>query len=141
MVDYLVSPLKQKPSTLAQQITWQKSKDVFIDRSRCSLLACLDIAEALKFMHKANTLHGDLKPHNILLVSDHQVCGMPPSRSAMKFLQALDRRLHVCWGVISGMTKRKANYIAHHCYRCSWLPTRGWSVNCNSNKLQETMLK
>lgn len=73
MTDYLVNPLKQTPSTLAQQIAWKHSKEEFVDRTRCSLLTCLDIAEALKFMHKSNTLHGDLKPHNILLVSDIQV--------------------------------------------------------------------
>jgi serine/threonine protein kinase len=74
MTDYLVNPLKQKPSTLAEQISWKKRKDDLIDIRRCSLLACLDIAEALKFMHKANILHGDLKPHNILFVTDNQVC-------------------------------------------------------------------
>lgn len=76
MVDYLASPPKQTPSSLAQKITWKDSKGGRIARARCSLLACLDIAEALKFMHKANTLHGDLKPHNILLVSDSQVCSV-----------------------------------------------------------------
>jgi serine/threonine protein kinase len=40
---------------------------------RCALLTALDIAEALKFMHKSTTLHGDLKPHNILLVTDLKV--------------------------------------------------------------------
>ena len=46
---------------------------------RCVLLTALDIAEALRFMHRTNVLHGDLKPHNILLVKDLSV--RPPHLS------------------------------------------------------------
>ena len=72
MKDYLIAPGKTATKTLAHEISWKKGSR--IDKTRCALLAALDIAEAIKFMHKSATLHGDLKPHNILLVSDSQVC-------------------------------------------------------------------
>lgn len=66
--DYLVDPDKPPTKSLAEEISWKRGSK--IDKTRCALLTALDIAEALKFMHKAKTLHGDLKPHNILLVTD-----------------------------------------------------------------------
>ena len=44
-----------------------------VDSLRCVLLTALDVAEALRCMHAGNVLHGDLKPHNILLSPDDQV--------------------------------------------------------------------
>jgi hypothetical protein len=69
--DYLVDPAKPPTKPLAQEISWKRGSR--INKTRCALLTALDIAEALKFMHKSTTLHGDLKPHNILLVSDKRV--------------------------------------------------------------------
>lgn len=64
--DYLVKP--GQATKALSEITRKKGSS--IDMLRCILLTALDIAEALKFMHRVNTLHGDLKPHNILLVHD-----------------------------------------------------------------------
>jgi serine/threonine protein kinase len=69
--DYLVDPVKGSTKALAEQISWKRGSR--IGKTRCALLTALDIAEALKFMHKSTTLHGDLKPHNILLVTDRSV--------------------------------------------------------------------
>lgn len=69
--DYLVDPAKPPTKPLAQEISWNLGSR--INKIRCALLTALDIAEALKFMHKSTTLHGDLKPHNILLVTDMRV--------------------------------------------------------------------
>lgn len=67
--DYLVKP--GQATKALSEITRKKGSS--IDMLRCILLTALDIAEALKFMHRVNTLHGDLKPHNILLVHDKHV--------------------------------------------------------------------
>lgn len=69
MKDYLVRP--GQATKALSDITRKRGGS--IDMLRCILLTALDIAEALKFMHRVNTLHGDLKPHNILLVSDKHV--------------------------------------------------------------------
>ena len=41
--------------------------------AQCVVLAALDVAEAIRFMHRSATLHGDLKPQNILLATVPQV--------------------------------------------------------------------
>ena len=66
-----MDPAKPPTKPLAQEISWNLGSR--INKIRCALLTALDIAEALKFMHKSTTLHGDLKPHNILLVTDMRV--------------------------------------------------------------------
>ena len=71
--DYLVdSPEKHGTRTLVEMLRLKRRLNIDIDPTLCALLTSLDIAEALKFMHKSKTLHGDLKPHNILLVSTPQ---------------------------------------------------------------------
>ena len=52
------------------------SKDVCgrdIGMLRCVLLTALDITKAVMFMHCSNFIHGDLKPHNILIADDPEV--------------------------------------------------------------------
>jgi serine/threonine protein kinase len=72
--DYLVdNPERQGTRTLVEMLRLKRRMSISIDPTLCALLTSLDIAEALKFMHKSKTLHGDLKPHNILLVSTPQV--------------------------------------------------------------------
>eukprot|EP00892_Ulva_mutabilis_P007987 jgi/Ulvmu1/5560/UM023_0097.1 len=66
--DHLAQP-GQPTRTLADAVTKARCSGS-IDMLRCVLLTALDIAEALRFMHRTNVLHGDLKPHNILLVKD-----------------------------------------------------------------------
>lgn len=68
--DYLVdNPERHGTHTLVEVLNLKRRMNITIDATLCALLTALDIAEALKFMHKSKTLHGDLKPHNILLVS------------------------------------------------------------------------
>jgi serine/threonine protein kinase len=67
------NPEKQGTRTLVEMLRLKRKLNITIDPTLCAMLTSLDIAEALKFMHKSNTLHGDLKPHNILLVSAPQV--------------------------------------------------------------------
>jgi serine/threonine protein kinase len=43
------------------------------DRTLCALLTALDVARGIKLLHKYKILHGDLKPHNVLLCSSHAV--------------------------------------------------------------------
>eukprot|EP00892_Ulva_mutabilis_P004834 jgi/Ulvmu1/2722/UM014_0179.1 len=38
-------------------------------RTLCALLTSLDVANGMKLLHKYKILHGDLKPHNVLLCS------------------------------------------------------------------------
>jgi serine/threonine protein kinase len=59
------------PVSLRHRLATQHDVAVsqLVSAELCVLLAALDIAEALKFMHKSKVLHGDLKPQNILLVS------------------------------------------------------------------------
>eukprot|EP00892_Ulva_mutabilis_P007988 jgi/Ulvmu1/5561/UM023_0098.1 len=38
-----------------------------VSAARCALLTALNIAEALRHMHVNSVIHGDLKPHNVLL--------------------------------------------------------------------------
>jgi serine/threonine protein kinase len=71
--DYLVDDPQKGMTTLVEALRRKRNMRISIDPTLCALLTCLDISEALKFMHKAKTLHGDLKPHNILLVSAPQV--------------------------------------------------------------------
>ena len=44
-----------------------------IDSLRCVLLTALDISKAVRFMHGSNFIHGDLKPHNILIADASEV--------------------------------------------------------------------
>lgn len=39
------------------------------DRTLCALLIARDVAKGIKLLHKYKILHGDLKPHNVLLQS------------------------------------------------------------------------
>lgn len=75
--DYLVNdPKTQRTRTLAESLRRRRQVTVNVDSTLCALLACLDIAEALKFMHRSKTLHGDLKPQNILIVSTVRHCSL-----------------------------------------------------------------
>lgn len=70
--DYLADKSVDKvPCSLQHLLQTQHSVEAskLVAPQLCVLLAALDIAEALKFMHKSKVLHGDLKPQNILLVS------------------------------------------------------------------------
>ena len=70
MKDYLSSnPDTRRPRSLADSLKRRANIDVGVEPVLCAMIACLDIAEALSFMHKCDTLHGDLKPQNILLAS------------------------------------------------------------------------
>jgi serine/threonine protein kinase len=82
----------QTTKTLAEAITRKQGGS--INTLRCILLTCLDVAEGLKFMHRVRTLHGDLKPHNILLVSDKNVRSSAASRAAryLAYVFARSRR-------------------------------------------------
>jgi hypothetical protein len=61
------------------KVALQKLRDhtVSMDSTMCALLTILDIAEALKFLHRNNILHGDLKPQNILLCTAKTVRPLP----------------------------------------------------------------
>ena len=61
------------PATLKEKLQRQRKVRIAVGATLCALLAALDIAEALKFMHRSKTLHGDLKPQNILLTSGETV--------------------------------------------------------------------
>lgn len=39
----------------------------------CALLTALDVARGIKLLHKYKILHGDLKPHNVLLAEAPEV--------------------------------------------------------------------
>ena len=76
MKDCLDSTTNEQPTCTLQErlaVTYSVSVLPGVSKQRCVLLAMLDIAEALRFMHKSNLLHGDLKPQNVLLVSTPHV--------------------------------------------------------------------
>lgn len=110
-----MDPAKPPTKPLAQEISWNLGSR--INKIRCALLTALDIAEALKFMHKSTTLHGDLKPHNILLVTDMKVrrpqlflCVLFTSHQNLQQLCVLSV---ANWGLFS---------MVLHCWVCCW----GW---------------
>ena len=51
-----------------------------IDALNCVVLTARDISKAVEFMHNSNFIHGDLKPHNILIADDPEVL---PTASAL----------------------------------------------------------
>ena len=75
LVDYLArNPEDRDGWSLKAELRQRHKKLVInVDDTLCALYTALDVAEALKFMHKSKTLHGDLKPHNILMSADPQV--------------------------------------------------------------------
>ena len=46
-------------------------------RTLCALLTCADIANGMRILHSAGTLHGDLAPRHVMLYSNHKVCSPP----------------------------------------------------------------
>jgi tRNA A-37 threonylcarbamoyl transferase component Bud32 len=109
------NPEKHGTRTLVEMLRIKRKINISIDPTLCALLTSLDIAEALKFMHKSKTLHGDLKPHNILLVSTPSVricLPQHPARvhavGAHLFAQHLAR-------VRAAGARRSASYFASHC--------------------------
>jgi serine/threonine protein kinase len=107
--------------TLVQSLRIKRHMHISIDPTLCALLTCLDISEALKFMHKSKTLHGDLKPHNILLVSAPQV-----RSTQLKPLSAS----HVLLLLVAAVACRPENQrlrwsirLSKRCGRGAYLPT------------------
>jgi serine/threonine protein kinase len=104
--------------TLVQSLRIKRHMHISIDPTLCALLTCLDISEALKFMHKSKTLHGDLKPHNILLVSAPQV-----RSTQLKPLSASHVLLLLVAAVASGLRLRWSIRLSKRCSRGAYLPT------------------
>jgi serine/threonine protein kinase len=68
LYDYLLrKPATEGSRALKFALSTLKGHQVSMDSKLCALLTILDIAEALKFLHRNSILHGDLKPQNILL--------------------------------------------------------------------------
>ena len=67
-----------------------------VSAAQCVVLAALDVAEAVRFMHHSATLHCHLKAQNILVASMPQVrtrstCQLRPARTALASLPTLLR--------------------------------------------------
>ena len=65
-----------KPASWRRSLSKRLSEDKCgraISALRCVLLTALDVSKAVQFMHSWRFIHGDLKPHNILIANEPKV--------------------------------------------------------------------
>ena len=74
LCDYLRPPKNSNFEPMNNILPLNIARGNGMDLTLCAEMTALDIARGLRLLHKCRMVHGDLKPQNILIAADTEVC-------------------------------------------------------------------